>query len=89
MQTEPPAGRLASILRRHLPYLAEDAPIEYDVLLKNYGLDSMQAVDMVFEIEDELGIVIPDKAMTGKTFETFRSLHDMVEAAAPGRADAR
>jgi acyl carrier protein len=89
MQTDPPSGQLASILRRHLPSLADDAPIERDVLLKNYGLDSMQAVNLVFAIEDEMGIVIPDSALTGETFETFHNLHDMVEGARAGRADAR
>ena len=42
-----------TVLRRHLTYLAADAPLDPDAALKDLGLDSMRAVDLVFDLEDE------------------------------------
>jgi acyl carrier protein len=62
------------ILRQHLPYLKADAPLDPDALLKELGLDSMKAVDLVFDLEDELGVALPDDAMTAETFATAGQL---------------
>jgi acyl carrier protein len=58
------------VLRQHLPYLKADAPLDPDAPLKEFGLDSMKAVDLVFDLEDELGVALPDDAMTAETFST-------------------
>ena len=50
--------------------------------LKELGLDSMQAVELLLDLEDELGIVLPDDAMTAETFATPGSLKAAVAAAA-------
>jgi acyl carrier protein len=63
-----------TVLRKHLNYLAPDAALDPDADLKDLGLDSMKAVDLVFDLEDDLHIALPDQAMTGATFATPRSL---------------
>ena len=66
------------VLRRRLAYLPPDASLSSDVPLKDLGLDSMQAVELIFDIEDELGVALPDEAMTAQTFETAASLWSAV-----------
>jgi acyl carrier protein len=63
-----------TVLRRHLTYLAANAPLDPDAALKDLGLDSMRAVDLVFDLEDEMGVMLPDEAMNAATFATARSL---------------
>jgi acyl carrier protein len=75
---------IEAVLRRHLKYLAADAPVPPAVPLKELGLDSMQAVELVFDLEDELGIVLPDEAMTASTFATADSLVAVVVAVRSG-----
>jgi acyl carrier protein len=62
------------VLRCRLAYLPADAPLSPDVPLKSLGLDSMQAVELIFDIEDALGVALPDEAMTAQTFDTAASL---------------
>lgn len=70
-----------AVLRKRLKYLAADAEIPDDAQLKDLGLDSMEAVELLLDLEDELGIVLPDEAMTAETFATASSLRAAVEAA--------
>jgi acyl carrier protein len=70
-----------AVLRRHLTYLAPDAPLDPDTALKDLGLDSMKAVDLVFDLEDELGVALPDEAMTAATFATARNLREALQSA--------
>ncbi|HZM74108.1 MAG TPA: acyl carrier protein [Candidatus Limnocylindrales bacterium] len=70
-----------AVLRRRLIYLAPDAPLDPDAALRSLGLDSMQAVDLVFDLEDELGVVLPDEAMNAATFATARNLWSAVSDA--------
>jgi acyl carrier protein len=69
------------VLRCRLAYLPADSPLDPGVPLKDLGLDSMQAVELVFDIEDELGVVLPDEAMTAQTFATAASLWSAVRDA--------
>jgi acyl carrier protein len=63
-----------AVLRSRLAYLADDAELAPDASLRELGLDSMQAVELVFDLEDELEIQLPDEAMTAATFATAASL---------------
>jgi acyl carrier protein len=71
-----------AILRRRLKYLDADAALPDDAPLQELGLDSMQAVELLLDLEDELGVVLPDDAMTAETFATPGSLKAAVAAAA-------
>jgi acyl carrier protein len=68
-------------LRRRLTYLPADEELPSDASLKSLGLDSMQAVELIFDLEDELGVALPDEAMTAQTFATAASLWAAVDAA--------
>ena len=49
-------------------------PLTVDARLFDLGLDSMQAVELLFAIEDAYGIEIPDDMLRDATFETLGSL---------------
>ncbi|WP_204166166.1 acyl carrier protein [Curtobacterium flaccumfaciens] len=69
------------ILRPHLKYLDSGEPVNPEVDLKSLGLDSMSAVDLLFDFEDEFGIVIPDEEMVDSTFATAGALREVVNRA--------
>ena len=71
-----------AILRKRLKYLDAEAALPGDAPLQELGLDSMQAVELLLDLEDELGIILPDDAMTAETFATPGSLKAAVAAAA-------
>ncbi len=58
------------------PFLrfAGDQPIEEHTNLREMGLDSMKAIDLLFAIEDEFDITLADDLMTDATFQTAGSL---------------
>ena len=62
------------ILRRHLKYLEPGEALDPDQSLRDLGLDSMQAVELLFEIEDHFDRVLGDEDLTEQTFATARSL---------------
>ena len=70
-----------AVLRRHLKQAAAEQPLPPDASLKDLGLDSMQAVELVFDLEDELDVLLPDEAMTAETFATAARLWEAVNAA--------
>ncbi|GAB3655011.1 hypothetical protein GCM10027589_14030 [Actinocorallia lasiicapitis] len=52
-----------SIVRRHLRFLPADQDLAADSPLREYGLDSMAAVALIVELEDEFSAVIPDSRL--------------------------
>jgi acyl carrier protein len=70
-----------AILRKRLKYLAPGAAVPDDAPLRDLGLNSMEAVELLLDLELELGIVLPDEAMTAETFATLSSLRAAVAAA--------
>jgi acyl carrier protein len=68
------------VLRPHLPYLGADQPLPPDASLQDLGLDSMQAVELLFDIEENYDVTLPDDQLTADTFATPRSLYAVVEA---------
>lgn len=63
-----------AVLRPRLAHLPDDAELPPGASLRDLGLDSMQAVELVFDLEDELDVQLPDEAMTAETFATAASL---------------
>ena len=57
------AQELRGILKKHLPKLNGDELTPEDALV-DLGIDSLGAVEMVFDIESEFGIEIPDEKLT-------------------------
>ncbi|GAA5078421.1 phosphopantetheine-binding protein [Streptomyces similanensis] len=68
-----------NLLRSRLPYLPADEPLPQDAQLARLGLDSMQAMELLFDIEEEAGITVPESDMNAETFATPSSLRAVVE----------
>ena len=70
-----------AILRRHLRYLPPEDELAPDAPLRALGLDSMAAVALMLDLEDEFATVLPDERLTGETFATARSLWSAIASA--------
>jgi acyl carrier protein len=66
------------ILRRHLKYLEPGEALDPDRPLRDLGLDSMQAVELLFDIEDHFDRALDDEDLTEETFATATSLWAVV-----------
>ena len=71
-------AEFVAVLRPYLKY-AGGQEIAADSRLRDLGLDSMRAIELLFAIEDTFGVSIPDEQLTDETFETGRSLWSVVE----------
>lgn len=68
------------LLRSFLPYLASDEPLSADDSLRDLGLDSMAAVELLSAVENLYGARLDDDALTLATFETPATLWHAVAA---------
>ena len=57
-------------LRRFLPYLSADEPLEEDMQLRDYGLDSLAGVELLSLLERTYDVRFADEALSLATFET-------------------
>ena len=48
--------------------------VEIDYPLESYGLDSLQSINMMLELEQAFSIVFPDHLLTKENFETIGSI---------------
>lgn len=71
--------QLQEILRPHLRLLTPGAAVPMDDDLGRLGLDSMASIDLLMEIEAQLGVQIPDEMMTVDTFATGNHLLAVIE----------
>jgi acyl carrier protein len=67
------------LLRGHLKYLKPGDELDLDAELKPLGLDSMASLDLLFDIEDRFGVVMPDEYLNEHTFATGSALRAAVE----------
>lgn len=74
------APRLLALLRPHLRMLAPEAPIRLEDDLGKLGLDSLESIDVLMEIESEFGVIIPDDQVTVDTLATAGNLLQAIEA---------
>ena len=75
-----PASRLLALLRPHLRLVPPDAPIHLDDDLGRLGLDSLESIELLMELEAEFGIPIPDDLITVETLATPGNLLRAVES---------
>ncbi|MGW7463788.1 acyl carrier protein [Streptomyces xantholiticus] len=69
------------LLRRHLRFLPSDQPLEADASLRDLGLSSMQAIEVLFDIEDLYGVSLDDDQLNDTTFSTAEHLWQAVNDA--------
>ncbi len=74
----------ATMLRKVLKY-AGDQEITPGSRLRDLGLDSMQAIELLFAIEDGYGVTLPDDKLVDATFETAGGLWAEVARLGVGR----
>jgi acyl carrier protein len=59
-----------TMLRPFLKYSGDDQEFTSESRLRDLGLDSMQAIELLFAIEDCYGVTLPDEKLVDATFET-------------------
>jgi acyl carrier protein len=74
--------RLFAILRPRLRFMPPDHALKPEDSLGALGLDSMASIDVLMDIEAELGVIIPDEAITVDTFATAGGLLEALQKAA-------
>ena len=67
------------ILRRHLRYLAPSEELTPETPLRELGLDSMEAVALVLDLEDEFGVILPESSLRAETFASAANLWSEVD----------
>ncbi|WP_347359808.1 acyl carrier protein [Streptomyces sp. 150FB] len=72
--------RFTDLLTPFLKFLG-DQEITPETSLRELGLDSMQAIELLFAIEDTFAVVLPDEAMNDATFATAGNLWNVISAA--------
>jgi acyl carrier protein len=73
-------GIIASYL--HLP----EEQVGADVALESLGIDSLGALELVFQIEEAFGVSVPDERIPD--FKTVRAICDGIEALQKASAPA-
>lgn len=68
------------VLAPFLPVLGEHR-LTGDSRLRDFGLDSARAMDLLFHIEDTFDITLPDEDLNDQIFETVGSLWRAVSMA--------
>ncbi|WP_405782629.1 acyl carrier protein [Streptomyces sp. NBC_00859] len=74
-------SRFTELLR---PFLKNAGPdgivITPETDLRRLGVDSMQAIELLFSVEDTFGISLPDEELNDTTFATAGSLWHVISA---------
>ncbi|MCG8916183.1 MULTISPECIES: acyl carrier protein [Actinokineospora] len=61
------------VIRCYLPSLDMDAPLDPDLVLSAFGLDSIGMVGLIASLEQMYGVVFPDEALVPANFATPRA----------------
>jgi len=67
------ATKIDNCLRTQLPF-APDGTIDPAADLRDYGLDSMSAIDLLLSVETTFDIRFPDALIGAETFRTATTL---------------
>lgn len=62
------------VVRGHLRFLDTTDPLPPDANLRELGLDSLAAIDLLLDLEQTFGVVFPEELLTEETFRTARSI---------------
>ena len=71
--------RLEDVVRPHLRFLKPGENLAPDQNLGEIGLDSLASINLLVEIEEEFGIMIPDEELDENTFNSLSSLETLIE----------
>lgn len=68
-----------ALLRNYLLLLEEDTPITPDLVLADYGLDSLATVSLLLDLESHYSLTIPDELLTVSRFTTPSGVWTVLE----------
>lgn len=72
------------VLRAHLPQLEPDWPLAPDQVLADVGLDSLESVSLLLDLEDAFGTSFSDEVLATGRFDTPESTWQLLQAARTG-----
>ena len=67
-----------AVLNRLVPYAGEQRDLPMSVELEVLGIDSMKAIDLLLEIEEQFQIAIPDDLLMRENFSTGDKIVSLV-----------
>ncbi|WP_327298818.1 MULTISPECIES: phosphopantetheine-binding protein [unclassified Streptomyces] len=82
-------ARFTELLRPFLKNAGPEVVITPDTDLRRLGVDSMQAIELLFSVEDAFAISLPDEELNDTTFATAGSLWRVISAQLPDGAAGR
>jgi len=71
---------LQTRLRALLPFVGDRPTIDPDQELRDLGLDSMVAIDLLLDLEQTFQITFPDAQIRAETFRSLRTLEAHIAA---------
>ena len=78
-------SQFEELLRRFLPYLSAEEPLEADARLRDFGLDSLATVELLASLESSYQVRFSDEALSLETFATpailWRTLSTILQPA--------
>ena len=77
MNKEEIENKICEILKKHCRYNADNIAVDKD-LRENYGVDSIILVELLVEIEADLGVTFDSEMLSYEYFSTVASLVDYV-----------
>ncbi|MEM9280437.1 MAG: phosphopantetheine-binding protein [Verrucomicrobiota bacterium] len=69
---------LVRVLRPNLKFLPAGEAIDPEASLGELGLDSLASVNLLFDLESELNISIPDDVLDENTFSSLQHLESVL-----------
>ena len=82
LSTELPLiDRIEALIRPNLKFLDVGTPVHPTDDLGELGLDSLSSINLLFDLEKEFGVTIPDEALDENTFSNLASLEALVTKA--------
>jgi acyl carrier protein len=80
--------KIAAIVHRLLRDRSVDREFGFEDNLRDVGLTSLDMTSLVFTVEADFAIEIPDRAITPANFTSVTSISDLVRTLWPGAAAA-
>jgi acyl carrier protein len=71
-------SRYEEVLRPHLPFAEPDRPLQGADDLRELGLDSMETIQLLLDLESSYGLTFPDELLTAETFTSVGGLWEAV-----------
>jgi acyl carrier protein len=79
---------LERILRKHARFVATGADINPDTSLASIGVDSLDIIELIVQIEDNFDLEIPPDQVTPQTFATPASIWELLCELQPKLAES-